>query len=357
MDICRARLAFVSLLLLIGLGTVGLGSASAASILPTAELLPGRGDGRVEVTKNGRFAIVHQGSSYDPHALIKLDLRSSPARVLGSTHVPAQTDGALALSGNRFAYTTHDKELWVTDIRAATPRTVRKVGFGIDGSAAKIYDIVVSPNGRFAYATANNWIHTPGTHLLVMRIAGNGLPRLLRRVPLEATHLAISRDGRRLIAGDGRRAQVLDLRRPANPRRLGRPIAIPGDVRALSFGRAAHTAYALSAGRAAYRVSRIAVNRGRVTQRRTFAGGSFVGAGGGLTVSANGRHVVVTNSEITEEAPSVWLLTAALRPRANFTGPCFPHSVAASLGGPTRGLLLVADSGICEQARVWRIRP
>lgn len=48
------------------------------------------------------------------NALLKVDFRSSPARVLGHTYVPAKTDGALALSGNRFAYTTHDQDPWVT---------------------------------------------------------------------------------------------------------------------------------------------------------------------------------------------------------------------------------------------------
>src|SRR5690606_8816961 len=93
-------------------GAVGHGSAygvASGTIAPVVALAPGRGDARVQVTRNGRFGIVHQGSSYDPQALHKVDRRTN--RVTGSGPVPADSDSALAVRGNRSAYTIEGRNL------------------------------------------------------------------------------------------------------------------------------------------------------------------------------------------------------------------------------------------------------
>jgi DNA-binding beta-propeller fold protein YncE len=190
-----------------------------AAAAPVVDLAEGRGDARIQVTRDGRFGIVHQGSSYDPKLLHKVDLRTN--RVTGSVSVPADTDSALAVRGNRFAYTIEGRNLWVTDISRAEPRRVRKVGFRVAGKRATLFDVVVAPNGRFAYVTADDWIHTPGSQVLVLALRTNGVPRLVRRVPVAATHLAISRDSARLVATDGPRIHLIDVRKPRRARRTG----------------------------------------------------------------------------------------------------------------------------------------
>lgn len=80
-------------------------------------------------------------------------------------------------------------------------------------------------------------------------------------------------------------------------------------------------------------------------------------AGGGIAVNGAGNRILVTRADRDESAPSVWTLGPRLGVRRAVTSPCFPVGAAASLAGPTKGRFYVADSGICEQARLWRVRP
>src|SRR5690606_25834039 len=221
-------------------------AVASGGITPVVDLAPGRGDARVQVTRNGRFGIVHQGSSYGPEAVHKVDLRTN--RLLGSMPVPADADSALAVRGNRFAYTTEGRNLWVTDVGRATPRRVGKVGFRVKGQRATLFDVVVAPNGRFAYVTADDWIHTPGTQVLVLALRKNGVPRLVRRVPVAATHLAISRDSKRLVAADGRVVHVIDVRRPRQARRVRTLRIRDTDIAAMAFGKGPIALFVLSSG-------------------------------------------------------------------------------------------------------------
>lgn len=337
-------------------GAVGHGSAygvASGTIAPVVDLAPGRGDARVQVTRNGRFGIVHQGSSYDPQALHKVDLRTN--RVTGSVPVPADSDSALAVRGNRFAYTIEGRNLWVTDIGKAKPRRVRKVGFRVNGKRATLFDVVVAPNGKVAYVTADDWIHTPGSHVLVLALRKNGVPKLVRRVPVAATHLAISRNSKRLVAADGRRIHVIDVRKPRRARRVASYQIRDGDIRAAAFGKGANALFVLSAS-SRYVVSRIHLGK-RKSLRRVLTADRSIGAGGGIAVNRAGNRVLVTSTERDEKHPSTWVLGPKLGVRRAVTGPCLPGGAAASLGGPTRGRLYVADSGICDQARLWRVRP
>ena len=337
-------------------GAVGHGSSygvADAGLVPVTDLAPGRGDARVQVTRDGRFGIVHQGSSYGPEALHKIDLRTN--RITGSVPVPADPDSALAVRGNRFAYTTEDRNLWITDIGKAKPRRVGKVGFRVAGQRATLFDVVVAPNGKFAYVTADDWIHTPGSQVLVLALRKNGVPKLVRRVPVAATYLAISRNGERLVATDSRRVHVLDVSKPRQARRV-RSFAIrDGDVAAAAFGKGVKALYLLSSGNR-YVVSRVNAATGRTLQRRVLPGGGY-NAGGAIAVNRAANRVVVTRPDRDESHPSVWVLGGKLAVRGSRTGACYPDGAAASFNGPTKGRLFVADSGICEQARLWQVRP
>lgn len=323
----------------------------------STDLLPGQGSARVAVTANGKFAVVHQGDSYHPKVLLKVNLRATPARVVGQMDLPANTNSELALVKNKFALTTHGDELWVSDIRKATPKRVGRFSFKVKGSKATLFDVAVTPDGKFAYLAARDWIHDPGTHLLVVKVRNNGKPKLVRRIKVESTELAVSRNGKRLIAATGKKAHVFNIGKPAKPKKMGKPIKVKGgDIRGVVFGKSAKVAYALSSHRKRSFVTRLQTKKRKVTHRRVLTTGSFLGAGGGLAVSANGKRVLATNVERWEHEPSAWLLNAKLKPVKSLTGACLPGSAAASLAGPTKGRLFMTDSGICGQARLWRVR-
>ncbi len=336
-------------------GTAGAASPSArqATAAPVVDLLPGRADARVEVTRDGRSAIVHQGSSYDPEALLKVDLTSTPARVLGQTATPADSSSVLAVAGNRFAYTTDGDDLHVTDIGTDTPQRVGTTGFKLGGDRATLFDIVVTPNGKFAYATAKAWIHEPGSHLLVLKLKKNGMPKVVRRVAVSATHLAVSRTGKRLVAAAGKRLHVFDLKKPAAPKRLG-GTKVAGDVRDVTFGAKPRDAYVLSSGQK-LRLTHVNTDRAKILRKATLVADSSSSAGGAVAVSADGKRILVTSDYFDDENPSVWLRDRKLRAVDALTGPCYPGSASVSPAGPTKGRMYVADSGICGQARLWQL--
>lgn len=332
------------------------GVARAAAPGPVVDLLDGRGAARVAITANGKFAIAHQGDSYGPEALLKVNLRRSPAQVTGQVRVPANRNSELALVKNKFALTTVDKNLWVTDIRKAKPKRVGRFSFKVKGSKATLFDVATTPNGKFAFVAARDWIHSPGTHLLVLKVRKNGKPKLLRRVKVKATEIAVSRNGKRLIAAAGKRAHVIDIRKPKKAKKVGKPIKVKGgDVRDVAFGKSANVVHTLSTNGRKYIASRLHVKKRKVTHRRTVVNGSFLGAGGGIAVSAKGKRVVVTSTERGDGEPSAWLLNAKMKMKRSMSTPCLPGAAAASLKGPTKGRLYVADSGSCGQARIWRI--
>lgn len=321
------------------------------------DLLPGKGSARVAIAANGKFAVVHQGSSYAPERLLKINLRGATPQVTGQLGVASNANSQLALAKNKFALTTEGDRLWVSDVRKASPKRVGRFSFKIKGSKATLFDVVASPNGKFAYVAANDWIHSPGSHVLVLKIRKNGKPKLLRRVKVTASTLGLSRNGKRLVVAADNRVRVFNTAKAAKPKPMGKAFKVKGgDVRAVAFGKSAKFAYTLSANSNRYVVARVHTKKRQVTHRRTVATGSFLGSGGGLAVSANGKRVVATSDEFDDDVTSVWLLNAKLKAKGTLTGPCFPESAAASLRGPTKGRLYVGDSGICDRAGMWRVR-
>ncbi|MDN5853275.1 MAG: hypothetical protein L0K86_10590, partial [Actinomycetia bacterium] len=302
-----------------------------------------RGEGganAIAVTRDGKHAVVLQGSTYVSRGLIRLDLRRSPAKITGiNRKIKGRGLDHVVVRGNRFAYATSGHQLVVSRINRRRPKIIKRIKF-----SKRLTQLAITPNGRWLYVARE--VGWDDARIFVYRIKKNGIPRrrhvMKRRT---VTGLGVTPNGNRLIIGANHRLRVFTLRHPSRPKKQGKAVKVGlSDPNALAFSRNSRFVYAMADGEIT--VVRVNLRKRKQVRRKVLRRYDF---GGDIALSRNGKRLMVLNGHAGYETPSIYLLNRRLKVKKAFSGACYPEAAAASWHGPTRRRFYVADSGVCDK--------
>lgn len=285
----------------------------------------------VVVTPDGRRALVLADDG-----LRTLDLTQDPAPVTG--HNASITGYQIAVRPRGgVSYVGNGNSIYVVRHGGARPTLARSLNGVLRGPAR---DLVVSADGKQLYVAYGSWTGKYGVR--VYSIAKPTRPRQIAqfRSKPSPSALALDQRGDRLAVGHSLvgSVQLVDVRRPAKPRKLGKPVATPSGnkVSGMVFSRDRRTV--LVGGSDFDKVHSVSWKRRKVLRTRDYSGLGTSGEGvSGLALDRSTGRLAVT---FGGNRGNVTLLVASgsrLTAEETFTGLIYPTGPAFSSAGPTRG--------------------